>query len=502
MPPDNMVRMAPPPSPTRKPDETMAALLPLLARRPRHELEFLPAALEIVETPAPPAPRAIAMAICGFCCVAIVWSILGRIDIVANAPGTIVPSGKVKLVQAVGTANLQQILVADGDHVLKGQPVLKLDAVSALAARDKQAADLAASRLAVAGLIALRDQIASPGHALHFSPPIGVTLAQIEQELASVSARSSGQEAKLASLTQQMAEKRVEAVEDAGAVDKLKAELPLLAGVRDMYAKLYAQRLGTTVDLLSSAQRFSDAAHDLAIQIAHRGEATTELASLTKQYAAQQADYVHSVLQDLSEAQRTLGEDEASYRAAAHEASETVLRAPVTGTVQQLAVHSSHGVVTPGEKLMVIVPDDQHLVVEAMIPNRDIGFVKVGQRVQVKVAAFKFTQYGLVPGSVVLVSRDAVDDTTKDTQDVLSGRAGTSAEGTQSGSEPDLDGGEGSGYVARIALDRATLPVEGQTARLQPGMAVTAEILTGRRRIISYLLSPLNRSVQDAGRER
>ncbi|NVN11868.1 HlyD family type I secretion periplasmic adaptor subunit [Nguyenibacter vanlangensis] len=425
---------------------------------------------------------------------------MGDVDRIMIHPNDV--SQPDSLVQAVSTANLQQILVADGDHVVTGQPVLRLDAVSALAARDKQAADLAASRLAVAGLIALRDQMASPGHPLHFRPPIGVTLAQIEQEFASVSARSSEQEVKLASLTQQMAEKRVEAVEDAGTVDKLKAELPMLADVRNMYAKLYAQRLATKIDLLSSAQRFSDAAHDLAIQIAHRGEAVAELASLTKQYAAQQADYVRGVLQDLSEAQRTLGEDEASYRAAAHEANETVLRAPVTGTVQQLAVHSSHGVVTPGEKLMVIVPDDQHLVVEAMIANRDIGFVQVGQRVQVKVAAFKFTRYGLVPGRVVSVSRDAVDDTTKDTQDDMPGRAGTPAAGMQSGSEPDLDGGEGSGYVARIALDHATLPVEGRTARLQSGMAVTAEILTGRRRIISYLLSPLNRSIQDAGRER
>ncbi|WP_323989520.1 HlyD family type I secretion periplasmic adaptor subunit [Nguyenibacter sp. L1] len=480
----------------------MAALLPFLARRPRHELEFLPAALEIIDTPAPPAPRAIAMAICAFCCVAIIWSIFGRIDIVANASGTVIPFGKVKLVQAVTTANIQQILVADGDHVTTGQAVLRLDAVSAIAARDKQMVDFAASRLAVAGLLALRDQMASPGYTLHFHPPTGVTPAQIEQEFASITARSSEQEARLASLAQQIAEKRVQSVENIGAIDKLKAELPLLAGARDMYAKLYAERLATRVNLLSSAQRYSDAAHDLAIQIAHRAETATELASLTKQYAAQQADYVRGVLQDLTDAQRKLNEDEASYRAAAHEASETVLRAPVTGTVQQLAAHGDHEVVTPGEKLMVIVPDDQHLVVEAMIANRDIGFVQVGQQVQVKVAAFKFTQYGLVPGRLVSVSRDAVDDTAKDSVDGFFGRTGTSAASARSGNEPDFDGGEGSGYVAHIELDRPTLFVEGRLAPLRPGMAVTAEILTGRRRIISYLLSPLSRAVQDAGRER
>ena len=150
--------------------------------------------------------------------------------------------------------------------------------------------------------------------------------------------------------------------------------------------------LASRIDLLGAEQKFSDAAHDLATQIEHGGEARANLASLTRQFQAQQADYAHAVQQDLADAEQKLSENEAQYRAAAHEADDMVLRAPVTGTVQQVSVHSEHGVVTPAERLMVVVPDARTLVVEAMVANRDIGFVHAGQAVKVKVAAFDFTR--------------------------------------------------------------------------------------------------------------
>jgi hemolysin D len=167
--------------------------------------------------------------------------------------------------------------------------------------------------------------------------------------------------------------------------------------------------------------------------------------------------------------------------------------------VQQLAVHSVRGVVTPAETLMVIVPDRRRLVVEAMVANRDIGFAHAGQAVNVKVAAFPFTRFGLVPGRVLSVSRDSLDDTPVDTQDIGSGdkTKNTAPQGT-----PDLDGGESRGYVATIALDRDTVRTPNGDARLQSGMSVTAEIRTGARRVISYLLSPVIRYTGDAGHER
>ncbi len=476
-------------------------LLVTLGRRPRHELEFLPAALEIIDTPAPPAARLIPATICGFCVVALAWSIVGRIDIVANAPGTVIPSGKVKVVQSRVTAIVQRILVVDGDHVLAGQPVIQLDATTAAADRDRIGADLAQSKVDVAGLTALRNNLTPPDAPLSPTMPLGVAKAQFLGEVATITARQAEQRAKLASLVEQMSEKRVEAEENATAIDKLRAELPMLAGVRDMYRNLDAKRLASRIDVLGAEQKFSDAAHDLATQIEHGGEARANLAALTQQYKEQQANYAHAVEQDLGDSERKLSENNAQYLAAVHEAEQMVLRAPVTGIVQQVSIHSEHGVVTPAERLLVMVPDAQPLVVEAMIANRDIGFVRAGQAVSVKVATYSFTRYGLIPGQVVNVSRDAVDDTPNDAQNP-NGASKSGDTRRLAGSESDLDGGEGTGYIAQIALSRQTITVDHHIARLKPGMSVTAEIFTGNRRIISYLLSPMLRYVHDAGGER
>lgn len=321
------------------------------------------------------------------------------------------------------------------------------------------------------------------------------------REYASITARLSEQTAKLANLVQQMAEKRAEAAENVSTTAKLRAELPMLAGVRDMYATLFRTQLASRVDLLTSAQHYSDAAHDLATQIEHGGEARADLAALARQYEAQQADYAHGLLQDAATAEQKLAEVEAQYRTAVHQGEQTVLRAPVAGTVQQASVRTPGAVVTPAERLMVIVPDRDPLVVEAVVNNRDIGFVHAGQIVNVKVGAFSFTRYGMIKGRVVSLSRDAVDDTPRDTGAEGSSSASDSVS-RSSGSEPDLDGRGGSGYIARVELDRNAINVEGQRAELEPGMSVTAEILTGRRRIISYLLSPILRYAHDVGGER
>jgi len=170
------------------------------------------------------------------------------------------------------------------------------------------------------------------------------------------------------------------------------------------------------------------------------------------------------------------------------------LTAPVDGVVQQLAVHTVGGVVTPAQQLAVVVPSDAVLEVEAKVSNRDIGFVHLGQEAQIKVDTFNFTRYGLLHGKVLSVSRDAIvrevpGDTKKDNTD---GADSTS-------SEPK---GQELSYAARVSLDRTQIEVDGGFANLSPGMAVTVEIKTGSRIVISYLLSPLLRYAHESMHER
>jgi hemolysin D len=149
------------------------------------------------------------------------------------------------------------------------------------------------------------------------------------------------------------------------------------------------------------------------------------------------------------------------------------LVSPIDGVVQQLAIHTVGGVVTPAQQLMVVVPQDHPVEVEAQVENKDVGFVKEGQSVEVKVEAFPFTLYGTIPGTVVSVSDDAAP-----IEKV------------------------GLVYPIRVSLDRSTIQVEGRQVNLTPGMAVTVEVKTGQRRLIEFFLSPLLKAVRESARER
>jgi hemolysin D len=170
----------------------------------------------------------------------------------------------------------------------------------------------------------------------------------------------------------------------------------------------------------------------------------------------------------------------------------------------QLAVHTLGGVVSPGQALLTIVPDNQQLMVEASVQNQDIGFVHVGQEAQVKIGAFDFTRFGMIKGKIVSISRDVVDEAPNQAPQ---------NDGYQAGADPDAkpqttglnaasQTPQEPGYVAHIALDRTSLVTDNGTAALQPGMAVTADIKTGTRRVIGFLLSPFAHQIEGAGHER
>jgi hemolysin D len=151
------------------------------------------------------------------------------------------------------------------------------------------------------------------------------------------------------------------------------------------------------------------------------------------------------------------------------------LTAPVDGTVQQLDAHTIGGVVSPAAPVMTVVPTSKQLLVEATIDNQDIGFIEEGQSAEVKVEAFPYTRYGVLHGTVVQVSNDAKQDESDKKKWV---------------------------FTAQIALPTNSMTIEGKQIHLTPGMTVTAEIKTGRRRIMSYLLSPLIQHARESLHER
>jgi hemolysin D len=469
-------------------------VVPLRVRRGRDDVEFLPAALEIIETPASPVGRAIAATIIGFLVIALGWACLGKIDIIATAQGKVVPTGRTKTIQPLEAGTVTAIHVRDGDRVKEGDVLVELDRTVNTAERDRVAVELLRARLDMARLTALRAGFASIS-AVDFTPPADAPPYEVARTSSAMLAQAEQQAGKIHSLDQQIAQKAAEAEEIAATIEKLQAGLPFLQETEGIREQLLKQEYGNRLAYLDAQLKLSDQRRDLTVQQRRAVETAAAKASLEAQREQTRAEYERGVMTDLAEAEQKAGQLAQDMVKFERKITEQVLRAPVDGTVQQLAVHTVGGVVTPAQQLMAIVPADSRLEAEAMIENRDIGFVVPGQSAQVKIDTFNFTKYGLLHGEVVTVSQDAIArDKPVNPNDTSKSRAALSDT-----SEPQ---GQELVYSARISLDRTEMLIEEKTVSLTPGMAVTVEIKTGQRRVIEYLLSPLLRYRHEAIRER
>jgi len=243
----------------------------------------------------------------------------------------------------------------------------------------------------------------------------------------------------------------------------------------------------------AAAPAVNSAAADFAQKSRYR-EAGEAIAALVETQIRTAAEYQRTLLDELAKAEQKAAGLAQDVIKAEQRTKLQYLTAPVDGVVQQLAIHTIGGVVTPAQALAVIVPQDSHLEVEAMVPNRDIGFVEAGQEAAIKIDTFSFTRYGLLHGKVLNISQDAI--ARDKPQDKSTGK---SPGVEQASSEPK---GQELVYAARVSLDRTQMQVENKLVNLSPGMAVTVEIKTGSRMILSYLLSPLLRYQQETLRER
>ena len=248
---------------------------------------------------------------------------------------------------------------------------------------------------------------------------------------------------------------------------------------------------------LQEAQDLIANQKELLVQQSHKNETEAALQALLEQRAQAISEYRHSLADDLVKADAKAAGLTQDLIKAARKTGLQRLTAPVDGTVQQLAIHTIGGVVTPAQALLVIVPADSRLEIEAMVSNRDIGFVHPGQPADIKIDTFNYTRYGLLHGEVETVSGDAVTpDKREDYPNARpTGLDKDTAASTDTGAKEPV-------YAARVSLDKTAMVVDDKRINLTPGMAVTVEIKTGSRHIISYLLSPLLRYGHESLRER
>ncbi|MGA7261857.1 MAG: HlyD family type I secretion periplasmic adaptor subunit, partial [Stellaceae bacterium] len=446
---------------------------------------------EIVETPVSVVGRIMMGVIVILVSVAIGWACFGQIDIVATANGRIIPSGQVKVIQPLEIGVMKRIRVADGDHVTAGDVLIEIDPTTDAADRDRIARDLMQAELDIARL---RAALAlDPGT---FVPPSAADPALADAERRQLVAQLAQHKAKIEGLDQQIAAKAAERDQAKATIAKLDDSIPLLQAKADIYDKLRENQLTSQITRLDSERQLSEAKHDRLVT-GHQVEGLqAQIASLIEQRSEADAEFRGKTLDALGKATQYAAEQRQELIKAAQRTGFQELRAPVAGTVEQLSVHTIGGVVQPAQTLMVVVPDDSKLEVEAMLPNRDAGFVHAGEAAELKVEAFTYTRYGLLHGTVRSVSRDALrkeQDAPSPDRDTSSAKS-LPADGKGSGSA--------SAYVARISLAETSVETEQGPLPLEPGMTVTAEIKTGQRRVISYVLSPFMRYRHEALRER
>jgi hemolysin D len=456
-------------------------------RRREHEIAFLPAALEITESPPSPIGRAIGASIIAVFCFALVWASLGTVDIVATATGKIVPDGRTKLIQPLESGVVRAINVRDGQSVKAGDVLIELDPTMTEADQERQKSELLSAELDVARLRAAlaEDPLAA------FQPPQRASAAEIEMHRQFLISQLAEQDAKLAEIDRQRNQKEAERSTTLASGAKLQATIPVLQERVDIRKKLLDEALSSKVIYLSEYQELVGLQQDLKLEQGRLREADAAIALLKETRERTAAEYRRATYDALAKAEQKAASAEQEVIKAERLTKLQQLTAPVDGVVQQLAVHTVGGVVTPAQALAVVVPSESHLEIEAMLSNRDIGFVHPGQKTEIKVDTFNFTRYGLLHGEVLSVSSDAI---TRDRQ-----RDDPASGVSQSESEPR---GQELEYAARVSLDRTDMQVDDKLVKLGPGMAVTVEIKTGTRSIIGYFLSPLAKYKQEGLRER
>ena len=460
--------------------------------RAENELAFLPAALEIVETPPSPIGRAIGATVISVFCLALIWATFGTVDIVATAPGKIVPSGRTKVIQPFETGVVRAIHVRDGQKVKAGDVLIELDPTMTDAERDHLKSDLLSSQMEVARLRAAVSGESDPTEA--FSPPEGASPSLIEMNRQLLISQAAENQGKLSALDRQIKQKEAERETIKAAIGKLEATIPVLSQKVEIRKYLYDKDLGSKIVWLTDHQELVGMQQEVLVQRSHLQEAEAAVAALVETRAQTAAEYRRTRFEELTKAQEKASGLAQDVIKAEQRTKLQALAAPVDGVVQQLSVHTIGGVVTPAQQLLVVVPLDSRLEIEAMVSNRDIGFVHEGQPAEIKIDTFSFTRYGLLHGEVISVSQDAI------TRDKPQDKSAEKGQGTEvSSSEPK---GQELSYAARISLDRTQMQVEDRLVNLSPGMAVTVEIKTGSRRIISYLLSPIIKYKQEMLRER
>lgn len=415
--------------------------------------------------------------------VLIVWAAFGKLDVIVSAEGRLTPRTLLKVVQPADTGVVRQLLVEEGDNVHAGQVLARLDATLANADKIGVSADLATEQMHVRRVEAeLKDRamLSEAGD----DPQL---FAQVQREY--LAHRRAYQD----SLAQEMSLLGKAGFERQSAREtlvKLEQTLPTYQAAAQSFADLARDGYVPALHSADKQREAVEKARDLAAQ-------KSIVAGLDAAYTAQQqkmsqlqSSYHSELEKELAATRAKLAQLRPTLEKTIYKEGQMELRAPQDGVIKDLATTTVGAVVQPGAVVLTLVPRNELLFADVNIKNEDVGFVREGQQAQIKLAAYPFQQYGMLSGKVIHVSADASE-------------ASKSGPASASGTDAAAVVAPVAPYKARIQLDQQTLKdPQGRQLRLTPGMQVTVEINQGKRTVLEYLLSPVQKAIAEAGHER
>lgn len=433
----------------------------------QEKLAFLPAALEIQAAPPAKWSRSLLWTLMVFIISAVIWASWAEIDIVATAQGKIVPNGQVKIIQPLEAGVVETIYVQEGQKVLKGDTLVALDGTANSANIERFQSEWLEYRNDLIRqqtfLKMLEINSTSSSHIPSFSKHERALLMSIWNEY----------NAKLQSIdsniVKQEAEKKALNID----IARLVKTLPLVIEREQSYSKLLKTSAVSRNQYLELKQLRIDQEESLNMQKARIEQLNASIVSSHHNKRAYQSEIRRTTLQEINRLTLLSNSAQQELVKAQKLSSLQILTAPVDGIVEQLAIATIGGVVSPAQELLRIVPKEQELIIEAGLLNKDIGFVYAGQTAEIKIDSFPFTKYGVIDSQIIDVSSDAVE-------------------------HEQL----GLLFPLKATLIQHSINVEGRKVKLIPGMAVTIEIKTGKRRLMEFLLAPLMKGVSEGARER
>ena len=439
-------------------------------------LDFAPGILKLQDAPPSPLPRVVLWILLALFAIALAWAAVGRLDIIAVAQGRIVPQSYLQIVQPAEQGIVKELLVREGDAVKAGQVLVRMDA-----------------RLSEADIRTLRNELALRS----------LTLRRIDAELEGrpLAARRDDPPELLAQVDAQYRARRqayldalateqsvlAKAEQDLrGALEvqqKLAKMLPLYREQEEAFEKLSKEGYAGRLMVLEKSRDRIEKEQDLKAQEFTIASLRATIEQAQKRITQISSNYRRELQNERVEveAQYARMRQDAEKQSTRRELLE--LRAPQDGIVKDLATHTVGSVLSPGTVVMTLVPVNDPMQAEVWVTHDDAGFVAPKQQVKLKLATYPFQKYGMIDGEVKRVSPDA-----SETGDGRSGKAG--------------EGGAGSGYRTLVSVRTPYLETEGKRYPLSPGMVVTAEINLGTRTVLEYILSPVQRTLHEAGRER